>query len=98
MAYEIDLSGHKALVTGAGQGVGRGIAHAFATAGAEVVVNDFVAERAGAVVDELTALGATASAAPFDVSDYDAVRSAVCEAGIDIIANNAGRSEEHTSE
>jgi 3-oxoacyl-[acyl-carrier protein] reductase len=90
MTYGIELSGHKALVTGGGQGVGRAIAHAFAAAGADVVVNDFVAERAAAVVDELTALGATATAAPFDVSDYDAVRSAVGDAGIDIIANNAG--------
>jgi 3-oxoacyl-[acyl-carrier protein] reductase len=90
MTYEIDLSGHKALVTGGGQGVGRAIAHAYAAAGAEVVVNDFVAERAAAVVDELTAEGTTATAAPFDVSDYDAVIAAVGDSGIDIIANNAG--------
>ena len=37
-----------------------------------------------------TALGATATAAPFDVSDYAAVRAAVGGAGIDILANNAG--------
>ena len=57
MTYEIDLSGHKALVTGGGQGVGRAIAHAMPPAGAEVVVNDFVAERADAVVAELTRRG-----------------------------------------
>ena len=90
MTFEIDLSGHRALVTGGGQGVGRGVAHAFAAAGAEVVVNDFVAERATAVVDELAALGATAAAAPFDVSDYAAVSAAVADDGIDIIVNNAG--------
>jgi 3-oxoacyl-[acyl-carrier protein] reductase len=53
-------------------------------------VNDFVAERATAVVDELTAQGAAATAAPFDVSDYDAVISAVGDAAIDIVVNNAG--------
>ncbi len=90
MSYELDLTGHKALVTGGGQGVGRGIAHAYAEAGAEVVVNDFVAERANEVVDELGALGAIATAAPFDVSDYDAVVKAVGDSGIDILANNAG--------
>ncbi len=64
--------------------------HAFASAGAEILVNDFVAERAAAVVDELTALGATAAAVPFDVSDYAAVHDALGDAGADIIVNNAG--------
>ena len=90
MTYEIDLRGHRAVVTGAGQGVGRGVAHTLASAGAEVLVNDFVAERAVAVVEELTALGATAAAVPFDVSDYDAVHEALGDAGADIIVNNAG--------
>ncbi|MFI5045739.1 MAG: SDR family NAD(P)-dependent oxidoreductase [Acidimicrobiia bacterium] len=90
MTFEIDLSGHRALITGGGQGVGRGIAHAMSSAGAEILVNDFVAERADEVVAELTAAGGTATAVPFDVSKYDAVNDAVGDAGADILVNNAG--------
>ena len=50
MTYEIDLSGHRALVTGGGQGVGEEIARTLAQAGAEVLVNDLVLERAERVV------------------------------------------------
>jgi NAD(P)-dependent dehydrogenase (short-subunit alcohol dehydrogenase family) len=90
MTFVIDLTGRRALVTGAGQGVGRGIAHAMAAAGADILVNDFVADRAGAVVEELTAAGAHATAVPFDVSDHAAVRDAVGDAAVDILVNNAG--------
>jgi NAD(P)-dependent dehydrogenase (short-subunit alcohol dehydrogenase family) len=94
MSVTIDLSGRRALVTGAGQGVGRGIARTLAAAGAEVVVNDLVEERARGVVAEIEADGGDrgrASAAAFDVTDWDAVRAAVeGSGGVDILVNNAG--------
>jgi 3-oxoacyl-[acyl-carrier protein] reductase len=95
MAVQLDLTGRRALITGAGQGVGRGLAQAFAVAGADVVVNDLRAERANAVVDEIRAAGGTATAAAFDVTDYRAVTDAVADVAanaghIDIVVNNAG--------
>jgi 3-oxoacyl-[acyl-carrier protein] reductase len=91
MAMQLDLTGHRALVTGGGQGVGRGVAIAFAQAGAGVVVNDVSADRADAVADEVGSLGGRAQASVFDVTDYAAVMSAVqASAPIDILVNNAG--------
>jgi NAD(P)-dependent dehydrogenase (short-subunit alcohol dehydrogenase family) len=91
MPFEIDLTGHRAVVTGAGQGVGRGIAAAFARAGANVVVNDLHRGRATAVVDEIRAAGGDADVAVFDVTDYDSVHAAAKRlAGVDILVNNAG--------
>ena len=91
MAVTIDLAGHRALVTGGGQGVGRGIARMLAAAGAEVLVNDLVPERTEAVADEITAEGGRAVALPFDVTDYQAVRAATeAVAPPDILVNNAG--------
>ena len=91
MPYAIDLSGHRALVTGAGQGVGRGIAMTLGEAGAEVLVNDLVLERAQSVVSEIELAGGKGRPAVFDVTDYDAVRAAVAEGGpVDVLVNNAG--------
>jgi 3-oxoacyl-[acyl-carrier protein] reductase len=90
-----DLKRRVALVTGAGQNVGRGIARQLCRAGAAVVVNDLDAHRAAEVVDELKSTGARATAAAFDVGNIDAVRAgleaATSELGsVDIVVNNAG--------
>jgi 2-hydroxycyclohexanecarboxyl-CoA dehydrogenase len=80
------LDGKVALVTGAGQGVGVGIARVLADQGATVIVNDLFADRAGSVAAEV---GGRSS--PFDVTDLDAVRAGFGDAGpVDILVNNAG--------
>ncbi|PRX99742.1 SDR family NAD(P)-dependent oxidoreductase [Allonocardiopsis opalescens] len=91
-----DLSGRAALVTGAGQNAGAGIARALAARGAAVAVNDLVPERAEAVSGGITASGGTAVPVAFDVTDLDAVREGVARARaelgrhVDILVHNAG--------
>ena len=86
-----DLTARVALVTGGGQGVGEGIAHALAAQGAHVLVNDVVADRAVAVADTIRASGGQADAAPFDVTDLDSVTVGVADLPpIDVLVNNAG--------
>jgi len=91
MTLDFGLEGRRALVTGAGQGVGEGIAHALAAAGVDVVVNDYFAERAETVAQAIVAAGGRASAAAFDVTDHAGVHDAFAEVGqVDILVNNAG--------
>jgi 3-oxoacyl-[acyl-carrier protein] reductase len=90
MAVEIDLSGRRALVTGSGQGVGRSIARSLARAGAVVVVNDIVAERAEAVVAEIKDDGGDAIARAFDLTSWEQVSEYLTGDPLDIVVNNAG--------
>ncbi len=99
----LDLGGQVAFVTGAGQGAGRAIALALARHNAGgVAVNDFVAERAGAVVEEIEALGVPALAVPADVGDHQAVVSALGAAStalgpVTLLVNNAGNAGPSTT-
>jgi 3-oxoacyl-[acyl-carrier protein] reductase len=91
VTFGIDLSGRRALVTGAGQGVGEQIAATLAEAGAEVLVNDLVPDRADDVARAIVGNGGAARGAAFDVTDYAAVTAAFADAGpVDILVNNAG--------
>jgi 3-oxoacyl-[acyl-carrier protein] reductase len=91
VSFSIDLSGHHALITGAGQGIGLAIAHALGQAGARIAVNDVRPAQAEAAVAELAAAGIDAHPVPFDVTDFDAVSAAMAgHADVDVLVNNAG--------
>ncbi len=90
-----DLTGRVALVTGAGQSVGAGIARTLMDRGAAVAVNDLVPERASDVADAITRAGGRAEAAAFDVTDPLAVEAGIEElvaslGPVDVLVNNAG--------
>ncbi len=89
------LDGRVALVTGSGQGIGRGFAHALGEAGAAVAVVDLVADKAHAVAEELAAKGIDALAISADVTRADQahamVEAVLARWGrLTIAVNNAG--------
>jgi NAD(P)-dependent dehydrogenase (short-subunit alcohol dehydrogenase family) len=89
------LTGQVAVVTGAGRGIGRAIAVAFAREGADVALAARSAVELGAVADEVKAAGRRALAAPTDVRDEAAVNALVGRAigsfgRVDLLVNAAG--------
>ncbi len=83
------------IITGAGGGLGRAHALAFAEEGASVVVNDINLEAAETVVAEITDAGGTAAANNSDITNYESSGEAVAAAlhsfgDLHIVLNNAG--------
>ena len=88
---DAELTGRTALVTGAGGGIGAGIARVLAAAGAHVVVNDIDGARAGAIAAEIADSGGSAVSVPGDVADESAIDALFAAAGaVDILVNNVG--------
>lgn len=90
-----DLSGRVALVTGAGRGIGQGVARVLARRGAAVAINDLTEDATQETLAILRAEGGRGFAVPFDVTEYDACVAGVGAAEgtlgpIDILVNNAG--------
>ena len=91
----MDLTDKVAIVTGAGQGIGRAIALRLAGAGATVVVADMNREVGEAVAQEIEALGRKSLVVAVDVSKLDQVQQLAQQTletfnQIDILVNNAG--------
>jgi 3-oxoacyl-[acyl-carrier protein] reductase len=89
------LTGRVAAVTGAGQGLGRAIAHRLASEGADVAVVDVDEVRGRTVAEEISKTGASAIAVDCDVASRDQVHAAAeritAQLGpIDVLISNAG--------
>jgi NAD(P)-dependent dehydrogenase (short-subunit alcohol dehydrogenase family) len=94
------LAGRRAVVTGAGRGIGRCIALALAQAGADVAVTSRTESELEALVAEIQALGRHSLAVCCDVTDPEQVKYMADTlltglGGLDILVNNAGNAGSH---
>jgi NAD(P)-dependent dehydrogenase (short-subunit alcohol dehydrogenase family) len=91
----LSLAGRAAIVTGAGNGLGRAEALALAGAGARIVLNDHARDDVHAVADEITAAGGEAVVRAGDIGEWATGEQLVAAAlehygQLDILVNNAG--------
>ena len=91
----LTLAGRVAVVTGAGNGLGRAEARALARAGARVVLNDLAGDAVASVASAIRADGGHAVVVAGDVSDWSVGEKLLATAlsaygGLDIVVNNAG--------
>ncbi|GAC1427397.1 MAG: SDR family NAD(P)-dependent oxidoreductase [Ktedonobacteraceae bacterium] len=94
------LQGKRAVVTGAGRGIGRSIALALAQAGADVTVTARTVSEVDSLVAQIQMLGHKGYAVPCDVTDGEQVQhmAKTCietMGGLDILVNNAGNASSH---
>jgi 3alpha(or 20beta)-hydroxysteroid dehydrogenase len=92
---KFDLTGRKALVTGAARGLGAGMAEALAKAGAAVMIGDILADVGSATAKTIVAGGAKAGFVSLNVTNEESWEKAVAKTiaefgGFDILVNNAG--------
>jgi meso-butanediol dehydrogenase/(S,S)-butanediol dehydrogenase/diacetyl reductase len=91
----MSIDGKVALVTGAGQGIGRAIALRLAKDGAHIAIVDVNDQKTAGVADEVKKIGRKATTFRADVTKRDDVYAAIDHAGkqlcgFDVMVNNAG--------
>jgi len=95
MAHGLTLDGRTAIVTGAGNGLGRAEALALAAAGARLILNDLPGQAVQGVADEIRGAGGEAVVCEGDIGDWATGEAMLAAAlgsfgGLDILVNNAG--------
>lgn len=95
MSGRFDLTDRVVIITGAGQGIGREFAHAYAEAGAIPVIAELNADRGEAVAESIRETGAQAFAMATDIGDEESTQALAAQVvdrygRIDVLINNAG--------
>ncbi len=94
------LAGRSAFVTGAGQGIGRGIAAVLTAQGASLTIAEINSTTGQSAADELRAAGHRSQFAAVDICSESDIKAAIaahkeCFGGLDILVNNAGANQNY---